>query len=135
MKLSNKDSLKDPVLEKIWKNKKDAEYDKVKTSNGFLLKDLRDRLTPKQVALFKLVVWVVLLVWMVFFLTQSIITAQTLARWAPQMFPQTAYYQALARLIPYWYVFTIGLVEFIIARWAFKKLKGKNNKGKENKER
>ena len=109
----------------------------MKSSNKILLRGLRDRLTPKQVALFKLVVWVVLLVWMVFFLAQSIITAQTLARWAPQMFPQTIYFQTLARMIPYWYVFTIGLVEFIVARWAFRKLKGKDlitKKGKENKD-
>ena len=108
----------------------------MKLSNKFLLKGLRNKLTPKQVALFKLVVWTVLLVWMVFFLAQSIITAQILARWVPQAFPQTPYYQALARMIPYWYVFTIGLVEFIIARWAFRKLKGKDliiKKGKETK--
>lgn len=106
----------------------------MKLSSKILLKDLRGKLNPKQVALFKLVVWTILLVWMVFFLAQSIITAQTLARWAPQMFPQTPYYQALARMIPYWYVFTIGLVEFIIARWAFRKLKGKDliKKDKEN---
>ncbi len=106
----------------------------MKLSNKILLKGLRGKLTPKQVALFKLVVWTVLLVWMVLFLAQSIITAQILGKWVPGVFPQTVYYQALARIIPYWYVFTIGLVEYIIARWAFKKLKGKDlviKKGKE----
>jgi len=91
------------------------------------LKGIRARLNPKQLALLKLVVWVVILVWMVFFLAHSIITAQTMARAIPQIFPQTLFYQSLARVIPYWYVFTVGLVEFIVARWAFKKLKGKNN--------
>lgn len=91
----------------------------------FLLKGLRSRLLPKQVALFKLVVWCVLLVWMVFFLTHSIITARILARQAPLIFPPTLFYQTLARMLPYWYVFTIGLVEFIVARWAYRKLKGK----------
>ena len=104
----------------------------MKLSNRILLKDLRNRLNPKQVALFKLVVWVVLIVWMVFFLAHSVITAQILAKWVPPVFPQTTFYQALARLIPYWYVFTIGLVEFIVARWAYRKLKG-TNKGKEEK--
>ena len=105
----------------------------MKLSKRILLKGLRNKLTPKQVALFKLVVWVVLLVWMVFFLTQSILTAQILGKWVPGVFPQTVYYQTLARMIPYWYVFTIGLVEFIIARWAFKKLKGKDLINKEGK--
>ena len=91
----------------------------------FSLKGLRARLTPKQVVLFKLVVWCVLLVWMVFFLAHSIITARILAQRAPVIFPQTLFYQSLARAIPYWYVFTIGLVEFIVARWAYRKLKGK----------
>ena len=107
----------------------------MKLSNKVLLKDLRTRLNPKQVALFKLVVWMVLIVWMVFFLAHSIITAQILAKQIPQIFPQTIFYQTLGRMIPYWYVFTIGLVEFIIARWAFRKLKGKDliKKGKETK--
>ena len=95
------------------------------TNSRMPLKGLRARLTPKQVALLKLVVWVVILVWMVFFLAQSVLVAQTLSKWVPGAFPQTLFHQSLARLIPYWYVFTIGLVEFIIARWAFRKLKGK----------
>ena len=61
----------------------------MKLSNKILLKDLRGKLIPKQVALFKLVVWVVLLVWMVFFLAHSIITAQILGQQIPQVFPQT----------------------------------------------
>ena len=131
---NEKNSLKDPVLEEVWKNDKDAKYDK--KSNKILLKGLRNKLTPKQIALFKLVIWAVLLVWMIFFLAQSILTAQILGKWVPSVFPQTVYYQTLARMIPYWYVFTIGLVEFIIARWAYRKLKGKDliiRKGKETK--
>lgn len=96
------------------------------SNDKFLLKGLRQKLTPKQVALFKLVLWTVMIVWMIFFLSHSIITAQILARWIPQVFPQTTFYQALGRAIPYWYVFTIGLIEFIIARWTYRKLKGTN---------
>ena len=99
---------------------------KPKFSDKFLLKNLRSKLTPKQVALFKLVLWTVMIVWMVFFLAHSVLTAQILGRWVPQVFPQTTFYQALARAIPYWYVFTIGLCEFIIARWTYRKLKGIN---------
>ena len=108
--------------------------------NRFLLRDIRDRLTPKQVALFKLVLWSVLMVFLVFFATHTIITAQILARWAPAVFPQEPLYQTLARALPFWYVFTIGLIIVLIARYAYRKLKPKsyrqmkqalNNKTKE----
>ena len=99
----------------------------MKPNSRLPLKDVRARLTPKQVALLKLAVWVVILVWMVFFIAHSIITAQIMAKWIPDIFPQTLFYQTLARAIPYWYVFTIGLLEFIVARWAFRKLKGKDS--------
>ena len=97
--------------------------------NKILLKGLRTRLTPKQVALFKLVVWCVLLVWMVFFLTYAIIMARIMAYQIPLIFPQTTFYQALAKMLPYWFVFTIGLTELIIARWAYRKLKRKEKNG------
>jgi len=88
----------------------------------FLFKGYKEKLSPKNVALFKLVVWCVLLVWMIFFATHSVITAQILAKWAPAFFPQTPYYQLLARTLSVWYVFTVGLIIFMVAKWAYRKL-------------
>lgn len=100
--------------------------------NKILLKDLRTKLTPKQVALFKLVIWCVLLVWMVFFLTFGIAIAIQMHKQIPLIFslifPDTTFYRALAWIIPGWFVFTIGLIELIIARWAYRKLRRKDIK-------
>ena len=89
----------------------------------FLLRDIRSRLTLKQKALFKLVLWCVLVVWMVLFATHTVITAQILARWAPTVFPQSMYYQMLAKSIPVWYVFTVALIIILVSRYAHKKLR------------
>lgn len=88
-----------------------------------LLKGIRAKLTPKQMALFKLVLWSVLVVWMVFFATHAVITAQILARWAPAVFPQSPFYQMLANTLPFWYVFTVGLIIVFFARYAYRKLR------------
>jgi glycerol-3-phosphate acyltransferase PlsY len=87
------------------------------------MKDIREKLTPKQKALFKLVLWCVLMVWMVLFATHTVITAQILARWAPAAFPQSLYYQMLAKSIPAWYVFTVALIIILVARYAYRKLR------------
>jgi len=95
----------------------------MKLKEKILLKSIRAKLTPKQTALFKLVLWSVLVVWMVFFATHTVITAQILARWAPAVFPQSPFYQMLANTLPFWYVFTVGLIIVFIARYAYRKLR------------
>lgn len=95
----------------------------MKFKGKILLKGLRRRLSPKEVALFRLVVWCCLLVWMAFFAVHAVITSQILANWAPQVFPQTVFYQILAGTLPVWYLFTVGLIIFISARWAYRKLR------------
>lgn len=88
-----------------------------------LFKGLRRRLTPRQVVLFKLAVWSALLVWMVFFTTYTIIMTQPLAKWTTIYFPGTPFYQTLARMVPFWWVFTCVLTVVLIARWARRKLR------------
>jgi len=102
----------------------------------WLLKGLRKRLQPKDVALIKLVLWCVIVVWMALFAVHTVVTAQLLAKWAPGVFPEGNWYQMLAKSIPAWYVFTISLVIYFVMRWADRKLrKGALKTRKEEKEK
>lgn len=85
---------------------------------------LRDRLTSRQVSLFKLVVWATLFVWMVFFAAFSVVIAGVLAGLSPQVFGPGVWGQVMTWVLPIWYVFTCFLIVILIARYANRKLKG-----------
>jgi len=87
------------------------------------MNNLRARLTPKQATLFRLVLWCLLMVWMVLFLTHTIITARVLAGWAPQVFGNGVLQQGMAHFIPVFYVVVICATIYIIIRWANRRLR------------
>lgn len=84
---------------------------------------IRNRLTPRQVSLFKLAVWTMLFVWMIFFAAFSIVIAGVLAGLTPQVFGPGIWGQVMTWVLPVWYVFTSFLIVIIIARYANRKLK------------
>jgi len=90
-----------------------------------MLKRLRNKLSEKDKALFKLVVWAALVVWMVFFFTYSIIVARKFAAIAPYTYGLDTWGQVLAWVGPVWVVFTSLLIIVGIARYASKKLSPK----------
>jgi len=89
---------------------------------------LRDRLTPRQVSLFKLAVWTTLFVWIVFFSAFSIVVAGVLAGLAPQVFGVSIWGQVMSWVLPVWYIFTTFLIIVIIARYANAKLRSEGMK-------
>jgi len=87
-----------------------------------MLKEIRSRLTLKEIGLLKLAVWVCLVVWMVFFLVNSLILAHmagaAVVLWYPGIWGQIV----MKWVLPVWIIFTSLLIITGIARWARKKL-------------
>ena len=83
------------------------------------------KLASKQTAVFKLVLWSCLLVWMVFFLSLSMVIAQRAAVWGPEWFGTQTMGQVLTFIFPVWVMFTSLLIVVGIMRWVSRKLMGK----------
>jgi len=89
-----------------------------------MLKNLRDRLSEKDKGLFKLVVWACLLVWMVFFLIFSVVTA----RYGKGVILSTVsgkWGEFLSWVFAIWAVFTSLLIIYYVTRFATRKLRRK----------
>ncbi len=87
-----------------------------------MFKRLRDKLSEKDKALFKLALWTMLIVWMVFFLSYSIVMARIFAIRSPFLFGVGTWGQVMTWVLPVLVVFTSLLTVIIIARYAAKKL-------------
>lgn len=91
-----------------------------------MFKNLRAKLSPKQVVYFKLATWTMLLTWMLFFFIFSIIMAQRAAYIVPaEIWGSETWASALHWILPIWIVFTSMLIIYFTARYANKKLRRK----------
>ena len=84
------------------------------------MRNLKERLTSKQAAYFRLAVWVALIVWMTFFLAFSMI-----ASWTLLQVVGVAAGSWMGILAAIWAIFTALLVVYGIARWSNRRLRGK----------
>ena len=87
-----------------------------------MFKKLRDRLSPRGVAIIKLALWSGLAVWMIFFFAFGVTAAQRFAAFGPEVFGTSLWGQILTWVTPIWVVFTALLVVVYVARFANKKL-------------
>lgn len=97
-----------------------------------MLKRLRDRLSERDKVLFKLSLWTVLVVWMVFFFAYSIVMAKTFALRSPYLFGTGLWGQVMTWVLPVWTVFTSLLTIVLMSRYAYRKLSPKRIKGGED---
>ena len=91
------------------------------------------RLPSNQVKVAKLVLWSCLLVWMVFFLSLSMVIANRAATLGPQYFGTATTGQVLSFIFPVWVVFTALLTAIGIMKWSVKKLGAKTGEVEEPK--
>ena len=87
-----------------------------------VLKSLRDKLSPKEVGLFKLAVWTCLVTWLVFFLINSLIVAHIARESAVIWYPGVWGHVIMKWALPVWIVFTCLLIIVGIARYSKRKL-------------
>jgi len=80
---------------------------------------------PRAVALIKLTLWAGLVTWMVFTLALGITMAKLAAVAFPQFVGVGIWGQAMVWVVPIWVIFTTFMLIWAIARFANKKLKGK----------
>ena len=90
-----------------------------------MLKRLRDKLSERDKTLFKLVLWSMLVVWMVFFFTYSMVIAKIFATIAPAIYGVGIWGQIMTWIGPIWVVFTALLIVVIMAKYANRKLSPK----------
>jgi len=90
-----------------------------------MLKKLRDRLSERDKALFRLVLWAVIVVWMVFFLTYSVVIAKIFATIAPYAYGVSVWGQIMSWVGPVWVVFTALLIIVIMGKYVARKLSPK----------
>ena len=86
-----------------------------------MFREVRSKLTPKEVGLFKLAIWVCLVVWMVFFLVNTLIVAHLAGATAVIWFPGI-WGSVMKWVLPVWIIFTCLLIITGIARWSRRKL-------------
>jgi len=86
------------------------------------MKSIKERLSPKDIALFKLAVWTCLIVWMVFFFANALILAHRAGIMAYDWYP-LAWGGFMRWFLPIWITFTSLLIISLVARWARRKLK------------
>ena len=84
-------------------------------------KDIRSRLSPKDITLLKLATWTCLIVWMVFFFVNSLILSNVAGLMAVNWYPGIIG-QIMRWILPIWIVFTSLLIITLIARWTRRKL-------------
>lgn len=87
-----------------------------------MLKKLRDRLSERDKTLFKLVLWSMLVVWMVFFFTYSMVIAKIFATIAPGIYGVGLWGQIMTWVGPVWVIFTSLLIIIGMAKYATKRL-------------
>jgi len=97
-----------------------------------MLKKLRGRLSERDKALFRLVLWAMLVVWMVFFLTYSIVIAKIFATIAPHAYGVSVWGQIMSWIGPVWVVFTALLIIVIMGKYAARKLSPKEKEEEED---
>jgi len=86
-----------------------------------MLKRIRSKLSPKEIALFKLATWTCLIVWMVLFFVNALILSNMAGIMSITWYPGVAG-QAMRWVLPIWIVFTSLLIIVLIARWTRRKL-------------
>lgn len=88
------------------------------------MKNLRDRLSTRDKAYIKLALWSALLVWMAFLVAFAITGAIVLGSHSQDIWSGTMG-DIMHYLLPIWFIYTLLLVIWMIARWATKRLKAK----------
>ncbi len=91
-----------------------------------MLGRLRDRLSPRDQALFKLVCWVLAIVWSVFWFALGLVFAQRLGSMGPVWFGTHTWGKVMTWVAPVWLVFTVLLTLVTLFRWIGRKLGKKN---------
>ena len=81
----------------------------------------RPKLSRKDLTLMKLVIWVCFLVWMVFFMIQSVIVADILSKLTLDVFSGSSWGNLMNWVLPIWYIFTCSIIVILIARWVRRK--------------
>jgi len=83
---------------------------------------LKDKLSTRDKAYFKLAIWSALLVWMAFLIAFAVTGAIVLADRSKDIWSGTMG-EAMSWLMPIWFIYTLLLIILLVARWANKKLK------------
>ncbi len=86
-------------------------------------KKLRDKLSAKDKAYFKLAVWSALIAWMVFFFAYSLTMAKRLANPGWFSFWGPTWASVMTWVAPVWVAFTALLIICFIARYVSRKFK------------
>jgi len=86
-----------------------------------MFRGIREKLSPKDITLFKLSIWTCLIVWMVFFLVNSLILSNMAGIAAVHWYPGV-WGHIMRWVLPIWIVFTTLLIITLVARYARRKL-------------
>ena len=92
-----------------------------------MLGKIRARFTPKEVTIFKLVLWVALLTWLVFFTIFGVLGTLILSSEASEIYEGRWYKGIMSFTLPTWFIFTVFLIDIGIMRYTNRKLRGPKN--------
>ena len=88
-----------------------------------MLKQIRQRLNPKDVKYFKLAVWSAIMVWVVSFITISFFVSITLDHLGQELFAGGLGFFT-GKLWAVSYVMTVFYIIYLMLRWVNRKLRG-----------
>lgn len=93
-----------------------------------MLKKAREKLSPREVSLVKLFIWAGLVVWMLFYLAFGLAVARFLVSQVPHVFYRMGPIgvEAMKWVMPIWFIATVLLTIYYMAKWANKKLRSQN---------